>query len=82
MAYVSKEECLKWAKKATQHILVGYGEDVKGYRIYNRTKNIIITSRDVIVIEDEKNDIATSEKALWIPNDTLQDSVKTSEVSM
>lgn len=81
MVHIPKEKRQKWDKKATQHILVGYGEDVKGYRLFNPTKNTIITSRDVIIFEGQTGDIATSEEAIWIPNDeTAQHSVGTPEI--
>ncbi|GBP34515.1 Retrovirus-related Pol polyprotein from transposon TNT 1-94 [Eumeta japonica] len=37
---------------AEKCILVGYSNDVKGYRIYNPKSNVITTSRDVIVLEE------------------------------
>lgn len=37
-----------------KHILVGYCDNVKGYRIYNPVKNQVSTSRDVIVQEKPK----------------------------
>lgn len=56
MVHIPKEKRKKWDRKSEEHILVGYPENVKGYRIYNaRTKNII-TSRDVVIME---NDIDT-----------------------
>ena len=42
---------LTWDKKAKKHILVGYSENVKGYRIYDPVKNVITTSRDLVFIE-------------------------------
>ncbi|GBP41692.1 Retrovirus-related Pol polyprotein from transposon TNT 1-94 [Eumeta japonica] len=70
--------------EATEHILVGFGEDVKGYRSYNPTKNNIITSKDVIVMEGETGDIATtSEETIWIPDEErTQESLETPEVSV
>ncbi|KAG6462003.1 hypothetical protein O3G_MSEX012991 [Manduca sexta] len=55
MAHVAKERRHKWDRKSEKHILVGYPDDIKGYRIFNpRTKRVII-SRNVIVMEEEKN---------------------------
>lgn len=34
---------------------MGYPEDIKGYRIYNPRTKKVTTSRDVVVMEDEKN---------------------------
>lgn len=48
---------------------IDYGEDVKGNRVYNATKNTVIISRDVIVMEDETDVKEKSkESAIWIPN--------------
>ncbi|GBP63085.1 Retrovirus-related Pol polyprotein from transposon TNT 1-94 [Eumeta japonica] len=52
MVHVPKQKRLKWDKKAEKCILVGYSNDVKGYRIYNPKSNVITTSRDVIVLEE------------------------------
>ncbi|GBP09332.1 Retrovirus-related Pol polyprotein from transposon TNT 1-94, partial [Eumeta japonica] len=53
MVHVPKEHCLKWDKKSAEYILVGYGEDVMGYRLYNPVKKNIVTNRDVIFMEEE-----------------------------
>ncbi|CAD7076699.1 unnamed protein product [Hermetia illucens] len=52
MVHIPKERRLKWDKKAKQCILVGYPDDVKGYRVYNPNNNCITTSRDVVVNEE------------------------------
>lgn len=51
MVHVPKERRAKWDKKARQQILVGYSEQVKGYRIYDPIKNLVTTGRDVVVME-------------------------------
>lgn len=51
MVHVPKQKRLKWDRKSEKCILVGYSNDVKGYRIYNPKSNVITTSRDVIVLE-------------------------------
>lgn len=55
MVHMPKEKRLKWDKKATKTLLVGFSEDVKGYRLYNKEERKIIISRDVVVDEREKN---------------------------
>lgn len=55
MVHLPKEKRQKWDRKSEMHILVGYPDDVKGYRIYNPRTKRITTSRDVVVMEDEKN---------------------------
>ncbi|CAH2087744.1 unnamed protein product [Euphydryas editha] len=51
MMHIPKEKRLKWDKKSEKGILVGYSEDVKGYRVYIPRTKVITTSRDVVIIE-------------------------------
>ncbi|CAH2091005.1 unnamed protein product [Euphydryas editha] len=53
MVHVNKEKRLRWGKQSTECILVGFPENIKGYRVYDPVKRIITTSRDVIVMEKE-----------------------------
>lgn len=55
MVHLAKEKRQKWDRKSEKHILVGYPDDTKGYRIYNPRTKRVTTSRDVIVMEDEKS---------------------------
>ncbi|KAH8328793.1 hypothetical protein KR067_013300, partial [Drosophila pandora] len=50
----------KFSPKGEEHILVGYAELSKAYRLYNFEKRRVITARDVIFIEDDftKKDLA------------------------
>lgn len=52
MVHVPKERRLKWDKKATQCILVGYSNNVKGYRVYNPNNDSVTIARDIVVIEE------------------------------
>ncbi|KAG7306736.1 hypothetical protein JYU34_008164 [Plutella xylostella] len=54
MVHIPKEKRTKWDKKSMRHILVGYCENVKGYRIYNPVNNQVSTSRDVVIQEKPK----------------------------
>lgn len=54
MVHVPKEKRRKFDKKSKEMILMGYGETVKGYRIFDPEKNIVITSRDIVVMEETK----------------------------
>ena len=38
MAHIPKEKRSKWDKKSKKHILVGFSENVKDYRIYDPIK--------------------------------------------
>lgn len=51
MTYIPKEKRLKWDKKAKELVLVGYAENIKGYRVYDPENNSIRTNRDVIIME-------------------------------
>ena len=51
-AHVLKEERRKLDSKAKKCILVGYGEETKGYRLYDPTRAKIIFSRDVVFKEN------------------------------
>ncbi|CAH2109079.1 unnamed protein product [Euphydryas editha] len=53
MKHIPKEKRHKWDRKSEQCILVGYPDDVKGYRLYNPSTKTVITSRDVIIIKEK-----------------------------
>lgn len=55
MVHIPKEKRKKWDKKATKHILVGYDDNTKGYRLYNPVTKKVINSRDVTVMESPRN---------------------------
>lgn len=54
MKYIPKEKRHKLDKKSEKCILVGYPDDIKGYRVNNPDNHTITTSRDVIIIEENK----------------------------
>lgn len=54
MVHIPKQKRAKWDRKSMKHILVGYCDNVKGYRIYNPVKNQVYTSRDIIIQEKPK----------------------------
>lgn len=51
MVHIPKQRRLKWDRKSKQLILVGYAENVKGYRVYDPSTNSVTTSRDIIIME-------------------------------
>lgn len=57
MMHIPKEKRLKWDMKAKELILVGYADNVKGYRVYNPENNSVTTSRDIIIMEKTENTI-------------------------
>lgn len=74
MVHIPKEKRLKWDKKATKCILVGYPDNVKGYRVYNIDNHTITTARDVVVIEEGT---CTSKAPVDIADSTLKCLIKT-----
>lgn len=72
MKHIPKEKRLKWDKKSEKCILIGYPEDVKGYRVYNPTTRSITTSRDVIIMEDKY----THQETLVPVDDMLEESAQ------
>jgi len=50
-AHIPKDERKKLDSKAKEAILVGYGTNVKGYRLYDQTSQKIFYSRDVLFNE-------------------------------
>lgn len=51
MVHVAKEKRHKWDKKSRECILLGYPENVKGYRVFDLETRSIFISRDVIIME-------------------------------
>lgn len=65
MVHVPKQKRLKWDKKSEEMIFMGYCDNTKGYRLYNPRNKQIITSRDVIFIENANID---NEKSVSMPH--------------
>ena len=53
-AHVPKDERSKFDSKARKCVLVGYGQETKGYRLYDPIRQKILHSRDIKFNEDEK----------------------------
>ncbi|GBP25141.1 Retrovirus-related Pol polyprotein from transposon TNT 1-94 [Eumeta japonica] len=60
MVHIPKEKRRKWNKKAKKMLLVGYSENVKGYRLYDPTSHNVIVDRDVVVMENTDYSLTTS----------------------
>ncbi len=52
---MSKDERRKLDPKAKKFMFLGYGEETKGYRLYDSERNKVIFSRDVYFHETRKN---------------------------
>lgn len=74
MMHIPKEKRLKWDKKAKKFLLVGYADNVKGYRLYDPVSQTITVARDVVVMEKE-NDSITTQIIVADGNADKQDSV-------
>lgn len=57
MVHIPKQKRNKWDKKANKMLLVGFGENVKGYRLYDPSRNSVITSRNVVIMENTSEEI-------------------------
>ncbi|GBP24256.1 Retrovirus-related Pol polyprotein from transposon TNT 1-94 [Eumeta japonica] len=72
MVHVPKEKRLKWDSKSRKHILVGFAENVKGYRVYDPVKCNITTSRDVIVHENTERKNTVDDSITVSVGDTIK----------
>ena len=52
--HIPKEKRKKWDSKGEKGIMVGYGENVKGYRIFFQDKNRVDLKRDIVFLEQER----------------------------
>ena len=57
-AHIPKDERGKLDSKAQKCVLLGYGSETKGYRLYDQTKKRVFLSRDVIFNEQEVNGLS------------------------
>lgn len=60
MVHILKPERHKWDKKAIKMILVGFGDNIKGYRLYDPIDKKVISSRDVIINERDNPEMMIS----------------------
>lgn len=58
MVHVPKEKRRKWDKKAMKMYLVGYSENIKGYRVYDPETQNVTVARDVVVMENDSSTIS------------------------
>ncbi|GBP14615.1 Retrovirus-related Pol polyprotein from transposon TNT 1-94 [Eumeta japonica] len=69
--HIPKERRLKWDTKSKLHILVGYAENIKGYRIYDPDKRSVVISRDVIIQENLEKKVMNEVKSSDETNNEL-----------
>ncbi|GBP89773.1 Retrovirus-related Pol polyprotein from transposon TNT 1-94 [Eumeta japonica] len=54
--HIPKERRRKWDKKEKKCLMVGYEEDVKGYRIYYAQKNTVEIKWDIVFLQEEEKE--------------------------
>lgn len=57
MVHVPNEKRTKLDSKSTECFFVGYSDESKAYRLYNRTTRRVIISRDVVFLEDNNIEV-------------------------
>ena len=62
-AHVSKDERQKLDSKAKKCVMLGYGDETKGYKLYDRTNKRVIYSRDVKFNEEPIQHLEPSEES-------------------
>lgn len=80
--HVPKEKRRKWDPKGEKAVMVGYGEDVKGYRIFFSEKNTVEVKRDVVFLEKgekQKEQLVMLETTKGEKEDTNQEHPKNRE---
>ncbi len=73
--HILKDERGKFDSKARKCILLGYGQETKGYRLYDPVRQKVLHSRDVRFNEDEKdNENGVKDKDHYVVLDFSYDS--------
>ena len=72
-AHVPKDERKKLDSKAKKCIFVGYGEETKGYRLYDPARAKIIFSRDVVFKEEKGGETTDPEGEQYVELDLSHD---------
>lgn len=54
--HIPKEQRKKWDVKGEKGLMVGYDDNMKGYRIYFPKNNMVLTKRDVVFLNRENKD--------------------------
>ena len=65
-AHVPKDERGKLDHKAKKYIFVGYGEETKGYRLYDSVRGKIIFSRDVVFNEENSGGLGVEDASQYV----------------
>lgn len=83
--HIPKEKRRKWDSKAEKGVMVGYGEEVKGYRVYFPQYNSVDTKRDVVFLKQSEDKEQDKEQVvvldLNVPDNTPVSSERTPDTS-
>ncbi|CAH2088142.1 unnamed protein product [Euphydryas editha] len=79
MVHIRKEKRRKWDKKAKKMFLVGYSENVKGYRLCDPVARDVTIARDVVVMENIDDSSMTT---ITVNESRPPEDVKEEEVSL
>lgn len=74
--HVPKEKRRKWDPKGEKGVMVGYGEDVKGYRIFFSEKNSVEVKRDIVFLkkgEEQNEQLVILDNTMKENDDTSQE---------
>ena len=75
-AHITKDERRKLDPKSRKSILLGYGEETKGYRLYDTDNRKVFHSRDVqLMKQSEKWSLSQEEIKHVVELDFLEDEV-------
>ena len=79
--HIPKENRLKWDAKNKEGIFLGYGEDIKGFRIYFPDKNKVETLRDVIFLPEKNQEIKNTQREILNieENDDIKNDLETDD---
>ena len=64
--HVPKDERGKLDQKAKKYIFVSYGEETKGYRLYDSVRGKIIFSRDVVFNEENSGGLGVEDASQYV----------------
>lgn len=71
--HVPKQKRTKWDSKSCEGMFLGYGDTVKGYRVFFPLQNKVETVRDVVFLPSKKNNLQKREisGSQWYDDDEI-----------
>lgn len=71
MVHIPDQKRTKLESKSFECILLGYSGESKAYRLYNKTSKKIVTSRNVVFLENQVNEIDNNQTNISFPSTVL-----------